>query len=106
LSYVQGSTNQVELIKCGGGSIEGLKKEYPSDRIYYCILRLPGSDSVQKIVLLTLVGSQVPALAKARSGGQRQEVQDIVIKVVPLHGHYQPIDEDDMTPTTILNKFK
>jgi len=106
VSYVPGHTNLVELVKCGGGNIEGLKNEYPSDRIYFCVLRLPSSDSVQKVVLLTLVGNQVPALAKARSGGQRQEIQDIVIKVVPLHGHYQPIDQDDMTPTTILNKFK
>jgi len=106
LSYVKGSTNTVEVVKSGGGSISGLKQEYPTDRIYFCVLRLPGSDSVQKFVMLTLVGSQVQALAKARSGGQRQEVQDIVISVVPLHGHYQPIDADDMTPTTILNKFK
>lgn len=60
---------------------------------------------MKKIVLVTLIGGEVGALQKARSGGQRQEVSDFILSVIPLHGHFQPNDASELTEEAILSKF-
>jgi len=60
---------------------------------------------VRKIVLVTLIGAEVGALQKARSGGQRQEITDFVLSVIPLHSHFQPGNAAELTEEAILSKF-
>jgi len=113
LSYVKDKKDHIEFIAAGNDGIKGLKEKFPSDRIFFSVLRLPSTEgqgvlasSVQKIVLLTLIGPQVKPLEKARSSGQRQGVSDFIISVIPFHGHWQPNDANDLSVDTILAKFK
>jgi len=104
LSYVRGQKSHIELIATGSGGVEGLKSQWPADRIYYCVARLIGEQ--EKIVLLTLIGPEVKPIEKAKSGVQRHEMSNFILSVTPLHGEYQPNDVSDLNPVTILSKFK
>jgi hypothetical protein len=104
LSYVKGEKSQIELLATGTGGVEGLKAHWPTDRILYCIVRLASEQ--EKIVLLTLIGSEVKPMEKARSGVQRHEMNNYVLTQIPLHGEYQPNDASDLNTANILSKFK
>jgi len=103
LSYVKGQKSQIELLGTGTGGAEGLKAHWPTDRILYCVLRVASEQ--EKIVLLTLIGSEVKPMEKARSGVQRHEMNNYILTVIPLHGEYQPNDISDLNTASIITKF-
>jgi len=103
LSYVKGQKSQIELLATGSGGVEGLKAHWPTDRILYCVLRI--ATEQEKIVLLTLIGSEVKPTEKARSGVQRHEMSNYILSLIPLHGEYQPNDASDLNSSNIINKF-
>lgn len=110
LAYVEGKKDEVELIGTGGGGVQGLRAQFPRDRIYFCLLTMKlqatGSrDKVTKYIVVTLIGPDVKPLQKARSGGQRQEITDFILSVVPVHTHFQPNDASELTEAAILAKF-
>jgi len=105
LAYVPGKKDDVDLIETGTGGVESLKKRFPSDHIYFCMVRVetPGNvnDTVKKYVLVTLVGNNVPPLQKARSSGQRQDISDLILRIMPFHGQFQPNDADELTEEAV-----
>jgi len=109
LAYVVGKKDEVELVKTGTGGIEGLKKEFPSDRIFYALVRVQfktsAGDVLKKFVLVTMVGSEVPPLQKARSSAQRKDIADFIISAVPLNGNLQPNDPSELSEQIILKMF-
>jgi hypothetical protein len=113
LSYVEGGNNQVELVMTGSGGPEELGTHFPSDRIYFCVLRIKqqhglnmSKDSLAKVVLVTLIGKNVKPMAKARSSAQRMDIADYVQGVIPFHGYYQTEDKASLNAKEILSKFK
>eukprot|EP01100_Stratorugosa_tubuloviscum_P006262 TRINITY_DN270_c2_g1_i1.p1 TRINITY_DN270_c2_g1~~TRINITY_DN270_c2_g1_i1.p1 ORF type:complete len:330 (+),score=163.79 TRINITY_DN270_c2_g1_i1:41-991(+) len=112
LAYVPGKRDEVELVTTGTNGIDGLREQFPTDRVFFTILRVKfittasaNGEPVTKFVLVTLVGEKVPPLQKARSGGQRQEITDFIVSVVPVHTHFQPNDPSELTTAAILSKF-
>jgi hypothetical protein len=101
LSYVKDSKDEVEILETGSGGIEALQSRFPTDRIFFVMvsIHLTTTDkgTITKFVLLTLVGPQVKPLQKARSGGQREEISQFILTVMPLHAHYQPGSARDLT---------
>jgi len=114
LSYVEGAKNEVELVMTGDGGPEGLADQFPTDRIYFCVLRIKqqhglnmSKDSlVAKVVLVTLIGKAVKPMARARSSAQRMDIADYVQSVIPFHGYYQTEDKASLNAKDILSKFK
>jgi hypothetical protein len=109
LAYVQGKKDEVELVKTGGGGVEGLRREFPTDRIFYAlfttILRTSTGEPISKFILITMIGASVPPLQKARSSAQRKDISDFVLSVVPLNAHLQPNDADELTEKIIAKMF-
>jgi len=109
LAYVEGKRDEVEFLECGAGGLDALKQRFPKDRIFYAMftVKIPttATETVTKYILLSLVGSQVKPLQKARSGGQRMEIQEFIKKVLPVNAHYQPGSASDLTLSTLLTKF-
>lgn len=113
LSYVEAGKNEVELVTTGDGGPEGLAGEFPSDRIYFCVLRIKqqhglnmSNDNLAKVVLVTLLGKNVKPMAKARSSAQRMDIANYVQSVIPFHGYYQTEDKASLNAKDILAKFK
>ncbi|KAL6076894.1 Coactosin-like protein [Balamuthia mandrillaris] len=111
LAYVEGKKDEVELVGTGSGGVEGLRNQFPTNRIYFCVLSLDyhaqgTRDTITKYCFVTLIGPEVKPLQKARSGGQRQDIWDFVLSVMPLHAHYQPGSARDLTAEEILVKFR
>jgi len=109
LAYVEGQKDEVEFLESGTGGIDALKAHFPTNRIYFTMLSLKvptmGRETITKYILVTLVGSEVKPLQKARSGGQRAEIMDYVKKVLPVNAHYQPGNASELTRDAILAKF-
>jgi len=110
LAYVEGREDEVELIETGTGGLEALKERFPTNRIYFVMLSLKmptgiNTESVTKYILLSLVGTQVKPLQKARSGGQRKEIQEFIQTVLPVNAHYQPGGPSDLDKHNLLTKF-
>jgi len=113
LSYIKDKKDHVELVATGTGGADTLREQFPEDRIFFSILRIQSAEgqgilasTVQKIVLLTMIGPKVKPLEKARSSGQRQAVSDFILSVIPFHGHFQPSDKEELSVKTVLAKFK
>jgi len=110
MSYVQGGTDEAQLVRTGSGGVAALRREFPSDRVYFVLLTLhyvsnSSRDTITKFILVTLIGPEVKPLQKARSSGQRDEISQFVKSVVPLHAHFQPSNPDELTEEAILEKF-
>jgi Cofilin/tropomyosin-type actin-binding protein len=116
LAFVVGSRGSLELVKGGKGPVETLQQEWPADRVYFCVAKVqttPEGDcghlvnnTLTKWVLVSLVGSSVSPLVRARTAGQAKEVFDFACTYTPLHGIFQPNDPEDLTAKDILSKFK
>jgi len=109
LAYVVGKKDEVELVKSGKGGLSSLRQEFPTDRIYFCVLRMmvnaTGREDIPKFIIVTMVGDNVKPLQKARSAGQRQDVCDFVLAHCPYHTHYQPGSAKELTEDAILSLF-
>jgi len=106
LAYVDGQKETVELIKTGSGGLSTLAQEFPKDKVYFCFVNFqqdaPGTrEKLNKFVLVSMIGAQVKPIVKARSAGQRQDVQDFILSERPVHTHYQPGSSSDLTPHAI-----
>jgi len=101
--------DEVEFLETGKGGLDTLRRLFPTDRIIYAMftLKVPTTarESITKYILLSLVGSQVKPLQKARSGGQRQEIQEFIKRVLPVNAHFQPGGPSDLTVEALLVKF-
>lgn len=94
-----------------GGGLEKVKTFFEKDRIRFCVYAMnykpPACvETVKKYILITMVGSNVPPLKKARSGGHRQDIADFVLQSVPFHLHFQPNDIDEITEKNIVAKLQ
>jgi len=109
LAYVKGKKDEVEVVKTGSGGIEGLKREFPTDRIFYAlfttIFRTTTGEPISKFILITMIGAAVPPLQKARSSAQRKDISDFILSAVPLNAHLQPNDADEMSEKVISKMF-
>jgi len=106
LAYVEGQKETIELVKSGSGGVQTLAQEFPKERVYYCYLNYqqdaPGTrEKVNKFIFITMIGNQVKPIVKAKSAGQRQDVQDFILSERPVHTHYQPGSSSDLTAAAI-----
>jgi len=111
LAYVEGKKDEVELVASGSGGVNALKAQYPTNRIYFCVVatecQATGSrETVKKFTVVTLIGHDAKPLQKAKSAGQRQDITDFILSVVPVHGHYQPSHPGELTEETISSKYR
>lgn len=63
-------------------------------------------ETVKKFTVVTLIGNDAKPLQKAKSAGQRQDITDFILSVVPVHGHYQPSHPGELTEETISSKYR
>jgi len=63
-------------------------------------------DAIKKYILVTMIGSEVPPLQKARSSAQRKDISDFIVSVVPLNVHFQPNDPSEMSEGVLLKMFQ
>jgi len=110
LAYVEGQKDEVEFLECGTGGFEALRSRFPTDRIYFAMLSMKvptlQHETITKYILITLVGSAVKPLQKARSGGQRAEIMEYIKRVLPINAHFQPGNASELTEKAILVKFQ
>jgi len=110
LAYVKGKKDEVEMVTTGKGGIEGLKPHFPTDRIFYALLSINMKtvigDFIKKYILVTMIGSEVPPLQKARSSAQRKDISDFILSIVPLNVHFQPNDISEMNEEVLFKMFK
>jgi len=110
LAYVEGKKDEIELVGSGSG-MAALRAMYPAGRVFFCAVatdcQTTGSrEKVKKFTVVTLIGPDVKPLQKAKSAGQRQDVSDFILSVVPVHGHYQPSNPTELTEEAILAKYR
>eukprot|EP01088_Endostelium_zonatum_P018391 TRINITY_DN5889_c0_g1_i1.p1 TRINITY_DN5889_c0_g1~~TRINITY_DN5889_c0_g1_i1.p1 ORF type:complete len:327 (+),score=88.36 TRINITY_DN5889_c0_g1_i1:43-981(+) len=106
LAYVEGQKETIELVKTGSGGLDTLAQEFPKDKVYFCFVNFqqdaPGTrEKLNKFVLVSMVGNGVKPIVKARSAGQRQDVQDFILSERPVSTHYQPGSAKDLTAAAI-----
>jgi len=103
--------DEVELVTTGSAGIDGLRDNFPQDRIFYGLLCIKlktsaGPDYIKKFILVTMIGASVPPLQKARSSAQRKDISDFIISAVPLNAHFQPNDTSEMTADVVYKMFQ
>jgi len=110
LGYAEGSKDEIKFLKTGVG-LESLHKEWPLDKILYCIVSQQVSDTkfqlTTKYLLVTIVGPTTPSLTKARSASHREELLHFLKdQVLPIHSQYQAVAKSDLTEESFLSKLR
>ena len=102
----------ITLEATGKGSVEEeVAPRFEEDKVKYCVVTVEYvpegcSQKNVKTIVMTMVGERVSPLTKSRSAGQRDEVLDFVLSVMPYHFHYQPLDKSEVTEEELLRKCK
>jgi len=108
-TYLEGKKDDIGYYKSGSG-LNPLKAEFQMDKIVYAVYSQTVKETTnvtQKILLITMVGPQTNALAKARSGAHhRAELAEFIKQVIPFHSHYQAGSVDELSEEKFLEKLR
>jgi hypothetical protein len=110
-AYVKNKKDEIENILSGDGGFETLAQNWPPpDRVYFCYVSIiyTASDGFEqnKFILVTLIGSEVPPLSRARTSGQKKEIIDYIKISCPYHTEFQPSDVSELKLSEVIVKFK
>jgi len=95
----------------GSGSIDSLKEFFDPNEINYALFSFTfvpetgESNEMTKNLLISMIGDAVPPMAKAKSSGHRDEVQEYIINILPFHTQFQPGDREDLTEQNLMKKL-
>eukprot|EP00727_Mastigamoeba_balamuthi_P009108 m51a1_g482 hypothetical protein (1662) ;mRNA; f:211369-217821 len=110
------SRGALRLVATGTGGAREVAERWRRDTIQYAVVSVAvaaqgmssGAARTQqefrKTVVVTMMGEDVAPLARSRSAGQRGDLLDFVLSVMPLHVHFQPENADEVTDTNIFAK--
>jgi len=107
LIYERGSEQHMLWNKSGTG-LDKLQEEFPVNKIQYAVYSQPVRDektgnTINKNLLITLVGEGVPIETKTRVGHHRIQIANFLRNTIPFHAHYEAnATKDSLTEDKFL----